>query len=59
MGLNYGHRRARGEILRGDKIVGYAIGQHNDRWSHIDEQVIADIVNERLDEREEAFRRNV
>ena len=38
-----------------DNITAYGLGTKHLKWSHIDEQVIADRVNEQLDTVEERF----
>lgn len=51
MGRNYGHRRGRMEILRPrDEFVAYALSTEQIKFEHVDEQVIYDFVNKKLDE---------
>lgn len=61
MGVNYGHKRGRMEILGGvASTTAYALGVKNLKYSHVDEQVLYDITNRHLDIAEERFRnRNV
>ena len=61
MGVNYGQRRGRMEILGGvSNSIGYALGIRKLKYSHIDEEVFYEITNRHLDRVEERFRnRNV
>lgn len=53
MGRNFGQRRQRNSDLRnpGD-VTEYAIGVHDFKLSHYDEQVVSDVINEKLDVQE-------
>ena len=56
MGVNYGKRRGRLEIINPTQIIGYSIGTKSLKFDHIDTTKIADIVNERLDKVEQRIR---
>ena len=49
MGVNYGQKRGRMEILGGLKdATAYSIGARNIKYSHIDEDVLYDEFNKRV-----------
>ena len=57
MGVNYGKRRGRLEILGGiPKTVVYALGNKHLKYSHADEDEFYDEINRVLDRTSERFR---
>lgn len=57
MGVNYGQRRQRlADLKNPTDIVEYTIGVKNFKMSHYDEQLVHDIINERLDVQEEKLK---
>ena len=57
MGVNYGKRRGRMEILGGiSSAIAYSIGTRNQKFDHVNEDSYLKEINDRLDVVEKKFR---
>lgn len=58
MGVNYGQRRQRNADLKNPgEIVTAAIGEHDFKMNHYDEQQTFDLINKKLDIQEAKLKR--